>query len=196
MEATALDHRGPGRHGTGRLRRHHRQPSVPGRPQDHRRDGDQHPRLVRRNCGTGRGGRADLVAFFFLRAFSLLTPQGNLGLIATNTIAQGDTREVGLDQMVADGFTITRAIQSRSWPVASANLEYAAVWGTRGVLAPASPRVSDDVPVQRISTLLESAGRVEGHPSSLAENLGIAFQGCIRRRNGIPPGAKGSASLD
>ena len=66
---------------------------------------------------------------------SLLTPQGNLGLIATNTVAQGDTREVGLDQMVADGFTITRAIQSRSWPVASANLEYAAVWGTRGPVA-------------------------------------------------------------
>ena len=41
----------------------------------------------------------------------------------------------GLDQMVENGFTITRAIQSRSWPVASANLEYAAVWGTRGEVA-------------------------------------------------------------
>ena len=80
----------------------------------------------------GAKGSADLVAYFFLRAMSLLTSQGNLGLIATNTVAQGDTREVGLDQMVDDGFTITRAIQSRSWPVASANLEYAAVWGTRG----------------------------------------------------------------
>ena len=60
----------------------------------------------------GKKGSADLVAYFFLRAMSLLNSQGNLGLIATNTIAQGDTREVGLDQMVADGFTITRAIQS------------------------------------------------------------------------------------
>ena len=50
----------------------------------------------------GRRGRANLVAYFFLRAFSLLTPQGNLGLIATNTIAQGDTREVGLDQIVSE----------------------------------------------------------------------------------------------
>ena len=72
--------------------------------------------LVRTVSG-GKSGRADLVAFFFLRAFSLLTPKGNIGLIATNSIAQGDTRKVGLDQMVADGFTITRAIQSRSWPV-------------------------------------------------------------------------------
>ena len=48
----------------------------------------------------GRKGSADLVAYFFLRAMSLLNSQGNLGLIATNTVAQGDTREVGLKQMV------------------------------------------------------------------------------------------------
>ena len=72
------------------------------------------------------------MAYFLLRATSLLQAKGTLGLIATNTVAQGDSREVGLDAMVADGFTITRAIQSRSWPAASANLEYAAVWGTSG----------------------------------------------------------------
>ena len=131
-----------------------------------------------RTVTAGKSGRADLVAFFFLRAFSLLTREGNLGLIATNTIAQGDTREVGLDQMVANGFVITRAIQSRSWPVASANLEYAAVWGTREQVAPAVPRVADDVAVTRISTLLEPAGRVNGQPARLIENTGIAFQGC------------------
>lgn len=126
----------------------------------------------------GAKGNADLVAYFFLRAFDLLNRNGTVGLIATNTIAQGDTREVGLDRMVADAFTITRAIQSRSWPSASANLEYAAVWGTLGKLRPESERVSDDVPVRRISTLLESAGRVDGMPVRLSENIGIAFQGC------------------
>ncbi|PUB21458.1 hypothetical protein C8K30_1141, partial [Promicromonospora sp. AC04] len=30
---------------------------------------------------------------------SLLQTKGTLGLIATNTVAQGDTREVGLDAM-------------------------------------------------------------------------------------------------
>ncbi|WP_369941764.1 DNA methyltransferase, partial [Promicromonospora sp. AC04] len=48
---------------------------------------------------TGRRGSADLVAYFFLRATSLLQTKGTLGLIATNTVAQGDTREVGLDAM-------------------------------------------------------------------------------------------------
>lgn len=102
---------------------------------------------------------------------------GTLGLIATNTVAQGDSREVGLDTMVADGFTITRAIQSRSWPASSANLEFAAVWGTRGPVAGSVPRVADDVPVRRISTLLEPAGRVEGIPVRLAENRGVSYEG-------------------
>ena len=127
----------------------------------------------------GKKGSADLVGYFFLRAMSLLTGRGNLGLIATNSVAQGGTREVGLDQMVADGFTITRAIQSRSWPAAGANLEYAAVWGSRGPIAVGIPRVADDVAVERISTLLEPAGRVDGTPVRLAENTSIAFQGCI-----------------
>ncbi|MDR2253193.1 MAG: N-6 DNA methylase, partial [Bifidobacteriaceae bacterium] len=55
----------------------------------------------------GRRGSADLVAYFCLRAVALLQANGALGLIATNTVAQGDTREVGLDAMVARGFTIT-----------------------------------------------------------------------------------------
>ena len=47
----------------------------------------------------GARGSADLVAYFYLRASTLLRPSGGFGLIATNTIAQGDTREVGLDQL-------------------------------------------------------------------------------------------------
>ncbi len=127
----------------------------------------------------GTKGSADLVAYFFLRAASLLNRSGTLGLIATNTVAQGDTREVGLDRMVTAGFTITRSIQSRSWPAKSANLEYAAVWGTVASVANQVQRVCDDLPAARISPLLEPAGRVEGNPARLAENMGIAFQGCI-----------------
>ncbi|SHT65334.1 N-6 DNA Methylase [Mycobacteroides abscessus subsp. abscessus] len=126
----------------------------------------------------GTTGSADQVAYFFLRAQALLSHGGTIGLIATNTIAQGDTREVGLDRMVENGFTITRAIQSRSWPVESANLEFAAVWGTNGTVAEGVPRISDDTPVARISTLLEPVGRVEGNPVRLVENADIAFIGC------------------
>ena len=125
----------------------------------------------------GKRGNADLVAYFFLRAMSLLRSTGALGLIATNTVAQGDTREIGLDTMVDSGFAITRSIQSRSWPSASANLEYAAVWGTTAVPSEAAALVADDVPVGAISTLLEPRGRASGMPVRLAENAGIAFLG-------------------
>lgn len=125
----------------------------------------------------GIKGSADLVGYFFLRAMSLLNDQGNFGLIATNSVWQGVTRKVGLDRITSDGFTIVRAIQSRSW-AASANLEYAAVWGTRQDVAPEVPRVADGLAVHRISTFLEPASRVEEPPIRLTENVGTAFQGC------------------
>ena len=126
----------------------------------------------------GTAGNADLVAYFFLRAFSLLNIHGTVGLIATNTVAQGDTREVGLDRMVDSGFTITRAVQSQSWPSQSANLEFAAVWGTRDAVSSRAAMICDDAPVSRISSLLEPAGRAEGRPERLTENAGAAFIGC------------------
>jgi hypothetical protein len=127
----------------------------------------------------GASGNADMVAYFFLRAQSLLRAEGSLGMLATKTIAQGDSRQVGLDQMVEKGFSITRAVQSRPWPSISANLEYAAVWGSLGPVADDVPRISDNRQVERITTLLEAGGRVEGKPSRLAANANVAFQGCI-----------------
>jgi len=116
-----------------------------------------------------------------------LSSTGTLGLIATNTIAQGDTRQVGLDRVAADGLVITRAVQSAKWPSRSANLEYAAVWGSLGSIAETAPRIvataaeldADTAVVPRISTLLEPAGQIEGSPAKLTENENIAFQGCI-----------------
>lgn len=127
----------------------------------------------------GARGSADFVAYFFLRAHSLLALRGTLGLIATNTIAQGDTREVGIDRMVDAGFTITRAVQSREWPADSANLEYAAIWGSAAPIPQSVERVSDGKIVSRITTMLEPGGRAEGSPVQLAENRDTAFQGCI-----------------
>jgi methylase of polypeptide subunit release factors len=128
-------------------------------------------------AGEQKGG-ADLVAYCFLRAMSLLNDHGNLGLIATNTVAQGDTRDVGLSRMVGKGFTITRSVQSKAWPAAGVNVQYAAVWGTRRHLSGDIPRVADGAPARWISTLLEAVGRVTGDPTRLKENLNLAFQGC------------------
>jgi type I restriction-modification system DNA methylase subunit len=61
-------------------------------------------------------GNADLVAHFFRRAFTLLRPNGTLGLIATNTIAQGDTRSTGLRFVCEHGGTIYHAQKRVKWP--------------------------------------------------------------------------------
>jgi len=50
--------------------------------------------------------------------------------------------------------------------------------GTRSEVAAHVPRVADNIEARRITTLLEPAGRVDGRPVRLIENLGIAFEGC------------------
>jgi hypothetical protein len=54
--------------------------------------GDQYRDYLGTWVAGGIGGSADLVAYFYLRAARLLRAGGGLGLIATNTVAQGDTR--------------------------------------------------------------------------------------------------------
>ena len=76
------------------------------------------------HIGHGVRGSADLIAYFLLRVHDLLNWCGQTGLIATNTLAQGDTREVGLDQIVASGTEIRQAVKSAPWPSKGAALEY------------------------------------------------------------------------
>jgi N-6 DNA Methylase len=60
--------------------------------------------------------RSDLIAHFFRKSFVVLRSGGTFGLIATNTIGQGDTRDTGLSEILASGGTIIRAIRRLKWP--------------------------------------------------------------------------------
>ncbi|MBD2018553.1 N-6 DNA methylase [Microcoleus sp. FACHB-53] len=60
-------------------------------------------------------GNGDLVAHFFRRAFTILRKGGCFGLIATNTIAQGDTRTTGLRWICLNGGTIYHAVKRLKW---------------------------------------------------------------------------------
>lgn len=129
--------------------------------------------------GRGVRGSADLIAYFVLRAHDLLNAGGQAGLIATNTLAQGDTREVGLDQVVAAGTEIRQAVKSRPWPSRGAVLEYAAIWTSREPVSPSAERLVDGTAVSRIAPSLDPASRVSGNPERLAANAGLSFQGSI-----------------
>lgn len=63
-----------------------------------------------------RPGRADLCAFFFRRADILTSQEGVAGLVATNTIAQGDTQMLALGPLAANGGRIYRASSGVKWP--------------------------------------------------------------------------------
>lgn len=64
----------------------------------------------------GTRGSADLVAYFFLQAHRLLRPGGCFGLLAVNTIAEGDTRQVGLERLLKIDATIYSAYPNEPWP--------------------------------------------------------------------------------
>jgi hypothetical protein len=130
-----------------------------------------------RNVASGVRGNADLLAYFLLVAYRLLNERGQTGLIGTNTMAQGDTREVGLDQITANGATIRAAVKSAHWPTRTVNLEYSVLWASRQEPAKGVSMMLDDRPVTLITTLLDAVESDLGKPFRLAANAGIAFQG-------------------
>lgn len=119
-------------------------------------------------------GSADLVAYFFLRAYGLLTDQGNFGLLAVNTIAEGDTRQVGLERLLEKDAVIIAAYPNEPWPgkaaVATSRVHvHKGPWqGLRSIFGR---------PVPHISAFLSD--REEWTPKRLKANEGIAFQGSI-----------------
>lgn len=141
--------------------------------------GDEYREYLVGELGGGVRGSADLVAYFLLRAHDVLNNFGQTGLIATNTLAQGDSREVGLDQLVDEGVAIRQSVKSSPWPSRSAVLEYCAVWTSRAPIANDGVRVADGVPVQGITPSLDAASRVTGSAERLDSNQGISFQGSI-----------------
>ena len=121
-------------------------------------------------------GKCDLVAHFFRRCFDLLRPGGSLGLIATNTIAQGDTRSSGLRWICLNGGTIYAAHKRHKWPgVAAVVVSVVHLFKGGGY---AGVKLLDRRPVEQITAFLFANG---GHdnPKRLAANAGKSFQGSI-----------------
>ncbi len=118
-------------------------------------------------------GSADLCAYFFLRAFEHLRRQGVFGLVATNTIAQGATRELGLDQISKNYGTIYRADTDYPWPgQASVVVDIISVF--KGIYN--SPSVLNRLNVQHISALLDDMPLL-GLPKPLKASSNMSFQG-------------------
>jgi hypothetical protein len=121
-------------------------------------------------------GNADLVAQFFRRAFNLIQSKGCFGLIATNTIGQGDTRSTGLRWICTNGGTIYEARRRCRWP-GQAAVVVSVVHVSKSSQFPSC--VLDGRSVDKITAYLFHSG---GHddPASLIENSHKSFNGtCI-----------------
>ena len=125
----------------------------------------------------GAHGNADYSAHFFRRSDALLGTHGTIGLIATNTIAQGDTRNTGLQWLVGHGHAIYDATRSMIWP-GDAAVAVAVVHIAKGeVQAAAGLELRlDDKSVEAISSRLRSKPE-RPDPVVLRANASAAYVG-------------------
>lgn len=131
---------------------------------------------------------ADLVAHFFRNSFSLIREEGTLGLIATNTISQGDTRTSGLRWICTNGGHIYSAYQRVSWP-GLAQVIISVVHVSKG--EPHQRRYLDGKPVEQITAFLYSKG-THDDPARLDANQNMSYIGCFIRGMGFTFDDQGS----
>ncbi len=118
-------------------------------------------------------GNGDLVAHFFRRGFDLLRKGGTFGLIATNTIGQGDTRTTGLRWICQHGGEIFAARKRVKWPGLAA-VVVSVVHVTKGKFS--GPKRLDDLRTGAITAFLFHRGGHE-NPAVLRVNSGLSFLG-------------------
>ena len=105
----------------------------------------------------------------------MLRKDGAFGLIATNTIAQGDTRSGGLRWICTHGGAIFAAQKRYKWPAGAAVI-VSTVHVVKGHFH--GQRLLDGKPVGSITAFLFHHGGQED-PSGLHANAGKSFQGSI-----------------
>lgn len=118
-------------------------------------------------------GSADICVYFFLNAFHDIVYNGRFGLIATNTISEGDTRDVGLDYILKVGGTISFAVSNLPWP-GIANVSISVVIISKGKYL--GKPILDGVVVKNISSRLDDQFSI-GKPYRLKSNAGKSYVG-------------------
>ncbi|HEY9695842.1 MAG TPA: DNA methyltransferase [Trichocoleus sp.] len=118
-------------------------------------------------------GNSDLVAYFFRRSHELLRKGGSFGLIATNTIAQGDTRSTGLRWICEHGSTIYSARKRVKW-TGQAAVVVSVIHVYKGLYKEAKFLDGKEVPL--ISAFLFPKGG-NNNPNTLLSNADRSFIG-------------------
>jgi hypothetical protein len=136
---------------------------------------------------------ADISAKFHLRAFHILRLTSSYGLLATDRIAEGETREGGLEQLTRSGGCIYRAENSKPWP-GDASVRYSAVHIFKGDYC--GMCILDGKAVSGInSSLMSSSQGVPQAPKGLKDTWGTSYVGCAIQGAGFIVEAPEAAEL-
>ena len=135
----------------------------------------------------GRRGRANLCAYFLLRMAAISRFSG---LVCTESIGQGDSREVGLDALDEAGRIIYRAEPSTEWP-GSAAVRIAKLWLSSERF---ERSVLNGLEVERINSRLE-AGDFQPELPTWKEAEDLFFMGSVPNGDGFILDADEAARL-
>jgi hypothetical protein len=119
-------------------------------------------------------GTADLCSLFFVQCRNNLRYKGTLGLIAVNTIAQGDTRLAGLENISQKGGNIYFADSSLPWPGVAA-VHISVVHIANGEFN--GKKILNDQEVEKISPFLDATSGIAQKTFDLMANQDKAFIG-------------------
>jgi hypothetical protein len=136
--------------------------------------GDDYLNWLQRWDGNDLKGSADLSARFVLRADHLLSKRGQLGYVTNNTIIEGATLRVGLEQA---HLTIRAGRSPHPWPTKSANLQIVELWASVAPLSRSAVCWLDGEEAPGVGVDLQPYGRIKGRPYRLRENEDRAFIG-------------------
>ena len=106
-----------------------------------------------------------------------------IGMLATNTLCQGETRQVGLNRLRENDFSIPFAVKSRKWP-GKANLAVSIVWLRRGSW-PKGYFSLDGRLVNEIASTLEVPGQTASEPYRLTSNIVLVQRNVEFGRAGV-----------
>ena len=118
------------------------------------------------------GDKTDLVLYFFARSWQILRLTGIAGLVATKTIAQGDSRS-SLKILKDEGFHLFRATKRLVWP-ATANVIVSVLHLSKQI--DLSPKFINNRRVKYISVYLKD-NNMDLDPERIEANEGRIYEG-------------------
>lgn len=125
-------------------------------------------------------GIVDLVTYFFRRNYSITKKGGFISLISTNTIAEGEARESGLDVIINDDGEIVFAIKSTPWPgIAQVIVSLISIFKGKWQKI----KYLSNKPVDVINSYLASSANES--PQVILSNTDTCYQGSLLLGNGF-----------